>query len=238
MTVLFCGAHPDDVELSAGGLAYKLRNEGVYILDLTLGELATNGTAEERMIEAKNAAKILNAKKRYNLNLGDSIIENSVNNRLKIIEVIRKVRCDILVIPYYHDRHPDHIKASKILKDSAFYSGLIKIKTPQSKIPNQKPHRPKLILYYPNFSMTHPDIIIDITKEFPQKMKAVKAFKSQFYNRSKKKRKSFISTKDFLDSIEARAKYLGSQIGVKYGEAYFIDKPFRLDNPFDLWRIK
>lgn len=233
MSVLFCGAHPDDVELNAGGLAYKLRKEGVYILDLTRGELATNGTDEERIRESYNAAKILGVKQRFILDLGDNKIENSYENRLKIIEIIRRVKCEILIIPYYYDRHPDHIKASQIVKDSAFYSGLIKIKTG-----SEKPSRPKLILYYSNFSIVQPDIIINISKEFAQKMKAIKAFKSQFYQIDKRKTKSFISTKDFLESIETRARYLGSLISVKYGEAYLIDKPFRLDNPFNLWSIK
>jgi len=233
MHILFCGAHPDDVELNAGGLAYKLRKEGVYILDLTRGELATNGTDEERIQEAYNSAKILGAKQRIILDLGDSKIENSYENRIKIIEVIRKVRCDLLVIPYHYDRHPDHIKANQIIKDSSFYSGLVKIRTRF-----YKPFRPKLILYYLNFSMVQSDIIIDISKEFNQKMKAIKAFKYQFYQPNIRKKKSFISSKDFLESLEVKARYWGSQIGVKYGEAYCIDKPFRLDNPLNLWSIK
>ena len=219
--ILAIGAHPDDVELGCSGTIAKEIAEGkkVGIIDLTRGELGTRGTAEIRDSEAKSAADILGVSFRENLNFKDGFFINDLNHQLKLIEVIRKYKPSIILCNAIDDRHIDHPKGAKLVVDSCFLSGLKKINTISDGV-NQEPWRPKNIYHYIQWKSLTPDFVVDISECFETKIKAVKAFKSQFYDGNQSVHDTPISTKNFLDSIEYRAKDLGRLTSVDYAEGF------------------
>ena len=219
--ILAIGAHPDDVELGCSGTIAKeiAKGKKVGILDLTRGELGTRGTAEIRDSEAKIAADILGVSFRENLNFKDGFFINDLNHQLKLIEVIRKYKPSIILCNAIDDRHIDHPKGAKLVVDSCFLSGLKKINTICDGV-NQEPWRPKNIYHYIQWKSLTPDFVVDISQYFEIKIKAVKAFKSQFYDGNQSVHDTPISTKNFLDSIEYRAKDLGRLTSVDYAEGF------------------
>ena len=219
--ILAIGAHPDDVELGCSGTLAKEISTGkkVGIIDLTRGELGTRGNVEIRENEAISAAKILGVSFRENLNLKDGFFKNDTDHQLKLIQVIRKYRPKLILCNAIDDRHIDHPKAAKLVLDSCFLSGLKKIKTNLDGV-EQNPWRPINIFHYIQWKNLEPDFVVDISDFFNKKISAVKAFKSQFYDGNETVHDTPISTKNFLDSIEYRARDLGRLTGVEYGEAF------------------
>ncbi len=118
--VLAIGAHPDDIELACGGTVAKFVQQGykVALCDLTQGELGTRGTKEIRREEARQAAKLLGAVTRRNLQIPDGNVEVNKNNLLKIITLIRELRPALLIIPYGVERHPDHVHTSELCREA------------------------------------------------------------------------------------------------------------------------
>ena len=219
--ILAIGAHPDDVELGCSGTLAKEISNGkkVGIIDLTRGELGTRGSVEIRENEAIHAAKILDVSFRENLNFKDGFFKNDTDHQLKLIQVIRKYRPKLILCNAIDDRHIDHPKAAKLVLDSCFLSGLKKIKTNLDGV-DQNPWRPINIFHYIQWKNLDPDFVVDISDFFNKKISAVKAFKSQFYDGNETVHDTPISTKNFLDSIEYRARDLGRLTGVEYGEAF------------------
>jgi N-acetylglucosamine malate deacetylase 1 len=228
--VLVFAAHPDDAELSMGGTIAKLSKNGykVGIIDITRGELGTRGTAETRQKEAFQAAIILKAALRENLSIPDGNIQRNKENLLKIIMVLRRYRPKIIFAPYFNDRHPDHIDASKLVKEAVFTSGLSKIKTFDREVA-QENYRPGKLFYYMQTYTFEPSFVVDITDCFETKMKCVKAYETQFFDPKSKEPETFISRPEFLRYIESRAMFYGFQIGRHYGEAFFCEEKIELN---------
>ena len=219
--ILAIGAHPDDVELGCSGTIAKeiANNKKVGILDLTKGELGTRGSAEIREKEANDAAKVLNVAFRENLNFKDGFFKNDEEHQLKLIQVIRKYKPDVILCNAIDDRHIDHPRGAKLVIDSCFLSGLKKIVTKYNN-KEQEPWRPLNIYHYIQWKNLKPDFVVDISNFFEIKIKAVKSFKSQFYNEKEPVHNTPISTKNFLDSIEYRARDLGRLTNVDYAEGF------------------
>ena len=219
--ILAIGAHPDDVELGCSGTIAKeiANNKKVGLLDLTKGELGTRGSAEIREKEANDAAKILNVAFRENLNFKDGFFKNDEEHQLKLIQVIRKYKPDVILCNAIDDRHIDHPRGAKLVIDSCFLSGLKKIVTEYNN-KEQEPWRPLNIYHYIQWKNLKPDFVVDISNFFEIKIKAVKSFKSQFYNEKEPVHNTPISTKNFLDSIEYRARDLGRLTNVDYAEGF------------------
>ncbi len=224
--ILFFGTHPDDVELYCGGTIHKLVKSGkkVIIVDLSRGELGTRGNAETRSSEADKAGKILGISSRECLNIPDGNIENNKENREKVISAIRKYQPEIIFAPYPFDRHPDHINAGELIRDSNFYSGLSKI-----EIQDSKSYKAPKVFYYPHNYEIPVSFIFDITDSFDKKMESVFAYSTQFFNEKSSEPETFISTKAFKEVIEARAKTWGFKIGTQYGEPYFTYENVKVD---------
>ena len=216
LDILVFGAHPDDVELGCGGTIIKHIKAGlkVGVIDLTKGELGTRGTSLTRTEETLNASKIMGVHIRENLNFDDGFFINDATHKNKMIQKIRYYQPDIVITNAPSDRHPDHGRASSLTVDSCFLSGLEKIDT------NQAVWRPKAIYHYIQFNPLKPDFIVDISQSFNEKINACKAYKTQFYDPSSKESSTIISSKDFLDSIEYRAKDLGRLSSCKYAEGF------------------
>jgi bacillithiol biosynthesis deacetylase BshB1 len=225
LDILIFAAHPDDAELSMGGTIARFSAEGlkVGVVDLTKGEMSTRGKPKMRAKETADATKILRLKVRENFGLkdGDIALSNSAFN--KVVSAIRKYKPSIVFAPYLNDRHPDHVDVSNLIKRAVFKSGLKKFKTTGDGI---KPihYRPEKIFYYMQTYLFNPSFIVDISEHFSSKMKAVKAFKSQFHNAKLKEEDTFISRPEFLDYVEARAKFYGFQIRKKYGEPFYCEE--------------
>lgn len=227
LDILVIAAHPDDAELGAGGSIAKAVNEGlkVGILDLTRGELGTRGTPETRNQEAKAAAEILGVDTRVNADLPDGFLANTKEFQLRIVPFIRKYQPDIVLANAVHDRHPDHAKASKLISDACFLSGLRAIET-HEKGKEQESWRPNAVYYFVQDYYLKPDFIVDITDTWETKMKAVKAFSSQFYQgKDDKGPVTPISTKGFIYALESRAREYGRLIKSDYGEGFTVERP-------------
>lgn len=229
LDILAFGAHPDDVEAGCSGLLIKSAFQGkkIGIVDLSLAELSTNGTVLLRMKEAERAAKIIGASVRENLEFPNNFFVNSKKAQEKIITVVRKYRPETVLLPYWNDRHPDHMDTSKIVLPALFTAGLVKFK-------NEYPrHRPSQVFFYRLWHAFNPSFIVDISKEFPQKLEAMLAYRSQFI-----KNKNSLPTKDnkvdFLEYIKARHRVDGYEIGVAYGEVYLSNTPLGIKNTASL----
>ncbi|MEO6541983.1 MAG: bacillithiol biosynthesis deacetylase BshB1, partial [Ferruginibacter sp.] len=181
LDILAFGVHPDDVELSCAGvlLVEKKNGRKTGIIDLTGGELGTRGTAETRKTEAADAARILGVEVRENLGMADGFFQNDEVHQRKIITALRAYQPEIILCNAPEDRHPDHGRASKLVADAAFLSGLKKIKTTADGI-EQGAWRPKYVFRYIQDRMLQPDFVIDITDVFEKKIEAIKAYKTQF----------------------------------------------------------
>jgi N-acetylglucosamine malate deacetylase 1 len=223
VNVLAIGAHPDDVDLGVGGTLLELAAQGYKtgILDLTQGELSSRGTVYERLIEAQNAADLLNVSIRENAELPDGGVENTSEQRLKVIPFIRKLKPQILLIHRASDRHPDHRAAAELCRDANFFAGVSSIKT------NSDPHRADQVYNYNPYSddETPPQLVMDISPHFEQKMQALVAYHSQLHNPHYEGPKTLISTPEFWDGISKRSAYWGNRIKADYGEPLYCEGP-------------
>lgn len=228
LNLIAFGVHPDDIELSCSGALLVEKNNGkkVGVVDLTKGELGTRGTAETRKKESAKSAEILGIDIRENLEMADGFFLNDTENKLKIIKVLRKYRPEIIVSNAPDDRHPDHGRASQLVNDAAFLSGLIKINTSDENGNLQDAWRPKYIFNYIQDNYLQPDFVIDITNVFEKKIESIKAFETQFFNPAlhSDEPQTYISSPEFLEGIINRAKMFGKMIGVKYAEGFISKK--------------
>jgi N-acetylglucosamine malate deacetylase 1 len=233
--VLAIGAHPDDIELACGGTIAKLVKQGygVALADVTQGEMGTRGTKEIRAKEAQDAAHILGVKTRRNLRIPDGNVEVNKANVQKLIVLIRELKPTILIIPHSVERHPDHVHTHHLCKEAWYYAGLRKLKTSLGGT-QQIPHRPHHYFEFMQWHEFESSFIVDITDSYETKMKAVRAHTSQFFNPKSKDPETKLSTPEFLESIETRAKYYGQRIGVKFGEPFLTQYSLGVRDVFDL----
>ncbi len=231
MDLVAIGAHPDDIELFAGGTIAKCVNNGwdVGIITLTRGEMASRGTPQERLQETKDAARILGIKDEHLavMDLGDTIIENNVQNRHALISQLRKWKPRIWMYLHPFDRHPDHQKASRIVDDSYFYCHLKTLDIPE------EPYQPqgRFRCFNNTAPEEMPNFLVDISDTFETKIAAIKAHRSQFYNPEYQGVETYISTPEFFEHIQIRARYFGGLAGVQYAEAFSTPEPLYLTDP-------
>lgn len=237
LDILAIGAHPDDVELGCGATLAKEISKGkkVGIIDLSRGELGTRGTVETRDEEASNAANILGVTMRTNMEFPDGFIQNDKYHQIELVKQIRKFRPEMVICNAVDDRHIDHGKASKLVSDACFLSGLQKIDTKcEESDAWQEAWRPKAVYHYIQWKNITPDIVVDVSAFIKVKLKAVFAYKTQFYNPESNEPETPISSKNFTDSIEYRARDLGRLVGVEYAEGFTVERLPAVDSLFDL----
>jgi N-acetylglucosamine malate deacetylase 1 len=233
--VLAIGAHPDDLELACGGTIAKLVQQGykVALADATRGEMGTRGTKEIRFEEAEEAAHILGAVTRRNLQIPDGNVEVNKANVRKMITLIRELRPTILIIPHGVERHPDHAHTHQLCKEAWFYAGLRKLAT-SSGGKQQQPHRPHHYFEFMQWHEFNPAFVVDISETYDIKMKSIRAHASQFFNPESKEPETRLSSPSFLDTIETRCKYYGQKIGVAYAEPFLTQFTMGVNDMFDL----
>ncbi len=222
LDILALSAHPDDAELGCGGTLIRHVKSGlkVGVVDFTAGELGTRGTAADRSAEAAASAKIMGLSVRENLGLPDGFFGSSEDHVKRVVTAIRKYRPEILLANAPEDRHPDHPKGADVAHSAWFLAGLVKLKTTDASGNEQEPWRPRVLYHYIQSQFLKPDFVIDISEQWEQKMMAIKAFKTQFFDPSSKEPVTYISTPEFLRMLESRALELGHALGVKYGEGF------------------
>ncbi len=213
--VLAIAAHRDDVEQTCGGTLLKLRAQGVRtaILDLTRGEAGTRGSAAEREAEAMEAAKILGVVWRGALDIPDGRVENTYENRVKIVEVLRRVRPRVVILPYWTGRHPDHYTTSALGYEACFLSGLKKLET------DAPAWRPFKIVYASLYADVRPSFVVDITAHVEERHQALMAYRSQFANQEAGSG-LFVPEEEIRERTFAEARHYGLLAGVTYGEPF------------------
>jgi N-acetylglucosamine malate deacetylase 1 len=213
--VLAIGAHRDDVEQTCGGTLLRMAARGLRtaILDLTRGEAGTRGTAETRGREALEAAKLLGVGWREALDLADGAVENTLENRLRIADIVRKLRPRVVILPYWQARHPDHAIVATLGYEACFLAGLGKIET------DAAPYRPFKIVYASLYADVRPSFIVDITTFIEQRYAALMAYRSQYANQVAGGG-LFVPEEEIRERTFSEARHYGLLAGVKYGEPF------------------
>lgn len=233
--ILAIGAHPDDVELAYSGTILKQVQSGsqVAIVDLTRGELGTRGSAEIREKEARLGADVMGVKHRTNLGLADGFFEINEVSLLKVVEQIRRHQPQIVITNAEWDRHPDHARGGDLVSRACFLSGLRKVVTSWEGI-GQEAWRPKVVYRSVQDRYIEPDFVVDVTSFWEKRMESVKAYATQFYDPNSEEPESPISSKSFLENIDARALHYGRLINVRYAEGFTCERPIGVENLLDL----
>lgn len=213
--VLAIAAHRDDVEQTCGGTLLRMRAQGLRtaILDLTRGEAGTRGSAAERETEAAEAAKILGVSWREALDIPDGRVENTYENRVKIVEALRRVRPRVVILPYWTGRHPDHYTTSTLGYEACFLSGLAKLET------GAAPHRPFKIVYASLYADVRPSFVVDVTPYIEDRYRALMAYRSQYANQAAGSG-LFVPEEEIRERTLAEARHFGLLAGVTYGEPF------------------
>lgn len=221
LDILAFGAHPDDVEISAGGSIIRAIQQGfkVGIVDLTRGELGSRGSAEVRDQESAKASKMLGIEYRNNLALKDGFFEHNEESSMRAIEMIRLHQPRIVLCPAPSDRHPDHGRSSKIIQDACFYSGLLKIET-NYQGSSQASWRPTAVYSYIQDYYLKPDFVVDIASVWDEKIEILKCYSSQFYSQESSEPKTPISGADFFDFLKGRAMQMARPAGLLLAEGF------------------
>jgi len=229
--ILAFGPHPDDVELFCGGTIAKMVKDGynVCLIDMTMGEMGTRGSAEERKEEADNAARILGINSRINLGLPDGGLNSRDESQRKaVVNAIRKYKPKMVIGPAAKDRHPDHKQGASLVEEAVFFSYVGGYKCDYER------HKVKALLRYPMWWHPEADIIVDVSESWEQRMDAVRAYKTQFYTKGIEGPDTFLSSNRFVEWVEGRGSQFGAIISVKRGEPFILRNPVPVDDPFDL----
>ena len=229
--VLAIGAHPDDIELIIGGTIAKLTDSGyqVVIADLTRGEMGSRGTPDIRHREAMKAAKLLDVSDRISLDLKDGKLENNFENRIEVVELIRRFRPKLVMTHYWDDLHPDHMTASRLIHEVMYPCGMPNFPA------NGEPYRPNEFLYFMGHWPFDPSFIVDVSDYFDKKLDAIRCYQSQLHNENSNGWRTKISHPDFLETVSARARFYGEQIYKTYGEPFITKRPVPVSDPVDLY---
>jgi bacillithiol biosynthesis deacetylase BshB1 len=213
--VLAIAAHRDDVEQTCGGTLLRMKTLGLRtgILDLTQGEAGTRGTAAERADEAAEAARLLQVDAREALDIPDGRVENTYENRIKVAEVVRRLRPRVVILPYCTGRHPDHYTSSTLGYEACFLAGLTKVDTGAS------PHRPFKIVYASLYADVRPSFVVDISDHIEARFAALMAYRSQYANQDSGSG-LFVPEEEIRERTFAMARHYGLLAGVRYAEPF------------------
>ena len=236
LDILAITAHPDDVELTCAGTLLKQIDLGyaVGLVDLTAGELGTRGNGALRIKEAQEAADKMGAKVRENLGMPDTFFRQSRENIKAIARVIRKYQPKIIITNTIEDRHPDHGRAAKLVSDAIFVSGLVKVQTYDDAGLLQDRWRPEAVYHGIQDRYLKPDFVVDVTNYWERKMELVMTFRSQFYDPGSDELSSPISSKEFLNFLEGRAREFGRPAGYELAEGFIVQRTIGVKNLFDI----
>lgn len=232
LDVLAVFSHPDDAELSVSGTLLKLKSLGYRtgVCDMTRGEMGTRGTPEIRAAEAESAARILKLDVRLNLELPDGHVILSDEFRTAMVRVIRTRRPRVLITTHEDDPHPDHAHTSLIVREAARLATMVRYDSESGLAAVKMP----AIMHSLFSRRIVPSFVVDVSDFVEEKMKAIRAYASQFYSPTSNEPKTRISEQGFLAEIESRMRYFGSLIAVNAGEPFYVREALNVDDPIDL----
>lgn len=221
------GPHPDDVEIAASGTLLRMKELGysIGIIDFTAGEMGTRGTREIRARETAEASRVLGLDLRANLDLGDGRLAENPDTQRIVVEALRRHRPRVVLSTWKVDHHPDHETAARLLKSAVFLSGMSRYDT------GQEPWKPGAILYYPARQEFTPSFVVDVTAQWAVREQAACCYRSQLHDPDSTEPATQISGPDFWHWVTARAMYYGHLIGVRYGEAFLVERTLEVTDP-------
>jgi bacillithiol biosynthesis deacetylase BshB1 len=221
LDLLVFGPHPDDIEIGLGGAIARHTAEGrsVGLVDLTAGELGSNGTPTDRLHEANEAAKVLGAAWRENLGWPDGGIANTPELVRSAVEVLRHHRPRVIAVPYWQDRHPDHVAASEVLTVAAFRSGLRRFET------GVEAWRPDWICYYFINDAAPPSFVVNVSRYYDRKRAALDCFRTQFAPADSHAVTTRLTVPAFRQRIESRDAQFGAEINAAFAEGLVVREP-------------
>ncbi len=234
--VLAIAAHPDDIEMTCAGTVLSLVAQGRTVagVDLTRGELGTRGTPEIRLQEAAEGARVMHLSARENMGFRDGFFRNDEEHQLALIPIIRQYRPQIVLTNAPDDRHPDHGRAAQLVVEACFYAGLRMIETVDKDGKPQEAHRPTYVYQFIQDRSLQPDFVVDVSPYWNQKLAAIKAYKSQFFDPNSTEPQSYISGEPFMKFLEARTREHGHRIGVEFGEGFISQRMLGVKDLFQL----
>ena len=241
LDVLAIGTHPDDAELGCGGTLARLAAEGrrVGILHLTRGERGTRGTVAEREVEARRAAEALGAAAMDFLDCGDGALRRGEAEEDALIAIFRRWRPEIVLGPAPFDRHPDHGRAHRLVRDAAFYAGL-------ARRGKGDPHRPGAVFSYMQHHPFEPSFVVDVTAHWERKAAALAAYASQLHQGGMRplggrggepqrdEPLTKVASREFARAVEGRARHFGQMINAELGEPFWSPLPLAVGDVMGL----
>jgi N-acetylglucosamine malate deacetylase 1 len=219
--LLVFGPHPDDIEIGIGGIVAKHAALGhrVGLCDLTAGEMGSNGTVDERLAEAEAARTVLGAAWRVNLRLPDRAIGTSLDHQRAVAALVRSARPTVVAIPYWSDRHPDHVAASHLLTEGVFSAGLRRYQT------EGEAWKPEAVCYYFINDMAAPSFVVDVTDYYDVKRRALACHVTQFRPSQSDAVATRLTSDRFRQLIESRDAQFGAVAGVAFAEGMVVRQP-------------
>lgn len=231
--VLAIAAHRDDVELTCGGTLVRCSDAGrrTAVLDLTRGEMGSRGSAEARAEEAERAARIMGLSIRLDAGLPDADLRNDRASRERLVRFVRRLRPDVVVLPFREGRHPDHRVTSELGRDACYLAGLARY-APEEGV---EPHRPRKVLYALAYreDPVKPTFVVDVTEQFDRKMEAVRCYGSQF-DGAEAAGEIFPTGQRLYDLVETQCRHYGSLIRRPYGEPFWTEETVLVDDITEL----
>ena len=232
LDVLAVFSHPDDAELTAAGTLVKMKHLGYRtgVLDVTRGEMGTRGTTEVRAEEAREAARIMGLDVRLNLEQPDGHVWPTEEARRALVRIIRTHKPKVILTAHWDDPHPDHANTARIVRESARLASMRRYDEEAGQGAVKMP-----ALAHSAYSrLVVPSFIVDISDHIEDKMRAILAHRSQFYDPASQEPLTRISEKGFLQQLEHRWRYVGSLIGVAAGEAFYVREALNVQDPVAL----
>jgi N-acetylglucosamine malate deacetylase 1 len=219
--LLAIGPHPDDIEIGIGGIVAKHAALGhrVGLCDLTAGEMGSNGTVEERLAEAEAARAVLGAAWRVNLRLPDRAIGTSPDHQRIVAGLVRSARPRVVAIPYWADRHPDHVAASHLLTESVFSAALRRYQA------DGDAWKPESVCYYFINDMAVPSFVVDVSEHYETKRRALACHVTQFQPSQPDAVATRLTSVRFRQLVESRDAQFGAVAGVAFAEGIVVKQP-------------
>ncbi len=219
--LLVFGPHPDDIEIGLGGVVARHVELGhrVGLCDLTAGEMGSNGNVDERLAEAERARLVLGARWRVNLRWPDRAFDGRADQLRSAVELIRQTRPASIAVPYWSDRHPDHVTASRVLTDAVFNAGLRRYEA------NGTPWRPEWTCYYFINDSAPPSFVVDVSPYYETKRRALRCYESQFAPADSDAVPTRLTSPTFRQLVESRDAQFGALAGVAFAEGLVVTQP-------------
>ena len=222
--LLAMGPHPDDIEIGIGGTVAKHAALGhrVGLCDLTAGEMGSNGTVDERLAEAEAARQVLGAAWRVNLRLPDRAIGRDANHVRAVAEIVRRARPRVVAVPYWSDRHPDHVASSVLVTEGVFSAGLRRYPAEGDA------WKPEWVCYYFINDSVPPSFVVDVADHYDRKRQALACHATQFAPSGADAVRTRLTSSRFQQLIESRDAQFGALAGVDYAEGFIVKQPLVL----------